>query len=71
MQPVFKKNEMLTVTEVAHRLKVSRRHVYNLIEKGQDEGGLLAFRFGSTKGMRVPAAEVERFKNSATMLETV
>ena len=59
---IFKKTEMLTVSEVSRRLGVSRQHIYNLIDRGQSEGGLMAFRFGDKKGLRVAAEEVERFK---------
>lgn len=57
----YPRRKMLTIPTFAARLNVSRRHVYNLIEKGK----VLAFRFGGNKALRIPEEEVERFLASA------
>lgn len=66
---IFKKEEMLKVPQVARILGVSRRSVYNLIERGPANGGLLAFRFGTAHCLRVPETEVERFKSASVVEE--
>lgn len=54
---VYRKVSMLTVREVGKRMGCSRRHVYNLIERGE----LPAFRYGGIRGLRVPEAGMEEF----------
>jgi excisionase family DNA binding protein len=54
---VYRKTSMLTVQEVCKRMSCSRRHVYNLIERGE----LPAFRYGGIRGLRVPETGVEEF----------
>lgn len=58
---VFKRESLLTVDQVRHRLSCSRSHVYNLINLGESAGGLLSFRVGSQRGLRVPEDAVEAY----------
>lgn len=53
---------MLTVAQFAKAIGISRRFAYNLVERGPEEGGILAFRFGVQKCLRIPQEEVERYK---------
>ncbi len=66
---VFKKEEMISVREFAQRLGVSRSFAYQLVEKGKDNGGILAFRYGIKRAMRVPVSEVERYKKECRVEE--
>lgn len=67
---VFKKEELLTVIQFSIRLGISRRQGYNLVEKGRENGGVLAFRFGEKRCYRIPASEIERMKIQS-MIEEV
>lgn len=58
---IYKRSTLLTVGQVRDRLNCSRAHVYRLIDKGESEGGLLAFRIGTDNGLRVPEDSLERF----------
>ncbi|MHB8708779.1 MAG: hypothetical protein ACYC9I_07880 [Desulfuromonadales bacterium] len=69
VQKVFKKEDMVTVPEFAKAIQVSRSHAYQLVEKGQAAGGVLAFRFGSSKGLRIPKGEIERLKQTRRVEE--
>lgn len=62
---VFRKQDLLTVRQVADRLSVSHRYIYQLIERGPSHGGLMAFRFGNRRGLRIPCQDVERFKQQS------
>ena len=67
---IYKKQDMLTVTQFAQRIGMSRSHTYKLIDLGPTEGGIRAFRFAGRNGLRIPSTEVERFKQaSAVALE--
>ncbi len=46
---IFRREEMLTVAQFAKAIGISRRFAYNLVERGPEEGGVLAFRFGVQK----------------------
>ncbi len=60
---VFKKQDMLSVSDFARRLGISVRHAYNLVERGQSSGGVLAFRYGRRGGLRIPVTEIERLND--------
>nr|WP_320050741.1 helix-turn-helix domain-containing protein [uncultured Desulfuromonas sp.] len=60
-------NQFLTVKEFANALGVSRQHVYDLIDRGPEEGGIRAFRFGSVKLIRIPHGELERYVAESEM----
>lgn len=66
---VFSKKELITVRELAKRLGCSRRHAYRLVELGPTCGGVLAFRFGVKRGLRVPVEEVERLRERCVVEE--
>lgn len=66
---VYKKEEVVTVAIFAKRLGVSRRHGYNLVEWGIAGGGVLSFRFGGKRCLRVPISEIERLRNSCQVEE--
>lgn len=61
---VYNCKEMLSVAQVARLIPgnccghCSRQHVYNLIERGELQP---AFRFGNSKGLRVPRSVVEAY----------
>jgi len=59
---VYRHEEMITVAQFAKAIGMSRRFAYNLVERGQREGGVLAFRYGDKRGYRIPMSEVERYK---------
>lgn len=62
MTTVYKKATMLTVPQFARQIGMSRSYVYELVDKGPDHGGVLAFRFGESKGLRIPREEVDRLQ---------
>ena len=64
---IYKKQDMLSATQFAARIGMSRSHVYNLIDIGPDHGGILAFRFGGRNGLRIPLSELDRFKQSCSV----
>ena len=66
---IYKKEEMLTVNQFATRIGMSRSHIYNLIDLGPDNGGLIAFRFAGRNGLRIPLSELERFKQVCSVAE--
>ncbi|MCK4620705.1 MAG: helix-turn-helix domain-containing protein [Desulfuromonadales bacterium] len=66
---VFKRQDMLTVSQLAKRIGCSRRHAYYLVERGEEHGGVRAFRFGVARCLRIPASEVERLKSCCTVEE--
>lgn len=66
---VFRKEELITVSQFSNRLGISRRQGYNLVEKGRANGGVLAFRFGDKRCYRIPVSEVERMKSHNTIEE--
>ncbi len=53
--------QLMTVSEFARALCISRQHVYDLIERGPDDGGIAAYRFGSVRGLRIHRTEVDRY----------
>jgi len=57
------RDKLLNVEQVRKRLKCSRRHVYNLIEKGE----LPAFKIGVRQGLRVKESQVELFLAGCSM----
>lgn len=68
-QKVFKREEMVTVAVFARAIGVSRRQAYNYVEWGPGNGGVLAFRFGRERALRIPREEIERFKQSRRVEE--
>jgi hypothetical protein len=66
---VFRQEDMISVGRFARSLGVSRRHAYNMVDWGPSNGGVLAFRFGRTRGLRIPKTEVERIKKSSQVEE--
>lgn len=60
----YRRQDLLTVGEIARKIPglaggpCSRRHVYNLIERGELSP---AFRFGTRKGICVPRQVVEQY----------
>lgn len=52
----YKRQEMLTISDVARRLGVSRGTVHNRIE----EGRIKAFRFGFSRKLYVPLEELRK-----------
>ncbi|CCK81220.1 helix-turn-helix transcriptional regulator [Desulfobacula toluolica] len=57
------RDRLLNVDQVGQRLQCSRRHVYNLIEKG----ALPAFKIGSRQGIRVKESKIEKFLDECSM----
>jgi len=57
------RDRLLNVEQVRKLLGCSRRHVYNLIEKGD----LPAFKIGSRQGIRVKESQVELFLKRCSM----
>jgi hypothetical protein len=66
---IFRKQDMISVSEFARRLGFSRRHAYSLVERGQSGGGILAFRYGRRGGLRIPVTEIERLSNACRVEE--
>ena len=66
---IYKKQDMLTVNQFATRIGMSRSHIYNLIDIGPDNGGIIAFRFAGRNGLRIPLSELERFKQVSAVAE--
>lgn len=66
---LFKRQDMLTVSQFAKRIGCSRSHAYRLVEYGVDHGGVRAFRFGAARCLRIPATEVERLKSCCSVEE--
>lgn len=66
---IFRRQDMLTVAQFAKILGIGRRTAYTLVERGVSEGGVLAFRFGEKKGLRIPVEEVERYKAESQLVE--
>lgn len=66
---VFRKEDLISVPEFARKIGVSRRQAYNYVDWGPHNGGVLAFRFGRTRALRIPIEEVERFKTSRRVEE--
>ena len=62
---VFRGKELLTVREFAIRIGCSRSHVYNLVDMGIDGGGVMAFRYGVRRCVRIPVSEVGRFQQKS------
>ncbi|MCP3941687.1 MAG: helix-turn-helix domain-containing protein [Desulfobacteraceae bacterium] len=54
------RDKLLNVEQVRKRLECSRRHVYNLI----DRGDLPALKIGNRQGIRVKESAVEIFLDS-------
>lgn len=65
----FKKEDMVTVPAFARAIGVSRRQAYNYVEWGPKNGGVLAFRFGRERALRIPKDEIERFRKSRVVEE--
>ncbi len=57
------RDRLLNVEQIRKRLSCSRRHVYNLIEKGD----LPAFKIGTRQGLRVKESKVELFLDGRIM----
>lgn len=66
---VFKREELVTVAAFAKAIGVSRRQGYNLVDLGPSNGGVVAFRFGRERALRIPREEIERFKESCRVGE--
>lgn len=66
---VFRKDDMMKVPAFAKELGVSRRQAYNYIEWGPANGGVLSFRFGRKKALRIPREELHRMKQSRIVCE--
>lgn len=66
---IFRKQEMVTVNEFARRLGFSRRHAYRLVELGKANGGVLAFRYGAKRALRIPLAELDRMRRECVVEE--
>lgn len=66
---VFKRGDMVTVPVFARAIGVSRSYAYQLVDMGQAGGGVLAFRFGRSRGLRIPKDEIERFRKSRMVEE--
>jgi hypothetical protein len=62
---VFKKQEMIKVSKLAIRWNCSRQHIYNLIDLGESNAGLPAFRFGGKRCMCIPMSAVEQFEQKS------
>jgi len=65
---IFRRQDMLTVAEFAKAIGMSRSFAYQLVERGPLEGGVVAFRFGYEKGLRIPGEEIERYKAARQVL---
>jgi hypothetical protein len=61
-QQKYKEEDLLTVPQFAAHVRMSPRWVYEQIEKGRSEGGIIAFRFGGRSGLRIPRTELVRLK---------
>ena len=59
---LFRRQDMLTVAQFAKAIGMSRRFAYLLVERGANHGGVLAFRYGDKKGLRIPVEEVRRYQ---------
>ncbi len=68
---IYRRQDMLTVAQFAKAIGMSRRCAYTLVERGPDEGGVLAFRFGIKKCLRIPVEELERYKADRQVVEGV
>ncbi|MGE4544206.1 MAG: hypothetical protein AB7D06_08855 [Pedobacter sp.] len=66
---IYRRKDMLTVAQFAKVIGMSRSFAYQLVERGPQEGGVLAFRYGKTKGLRVPAEEVTRYQQERKVVE--
>jgi hypothetical protein len=66
---IFRKKEMITVAEFADRLGISRTLAYDLVSRGQANGGVLAFRFGLKRALRIPLAELDRVQQDCRVEE--
>jgi len=64
---VFKKEQMISVSKFAREIGVSRSFAYDLCDKGPQNGGVVAFRFGTVRGMKIPRSEVERLKRNSVV----
>jgi len=64
---IFRREEMLTVAQFAKAIGMSRSFVYQLVDKGPTEGGVLAFRYGEKKGVWIPKEEVGRFQRACVV----
>jgi hypothetical protein len=62
---IFKRQEMIKVSKLAARWQCCRQHIYNLIDMGERNGGLPAFRFGGKRGMCVPMSAVESYEQKS------
>ena len=59
------RDRLLTVEQVRKMLGCSRRHVYNLIEKGD----LPAMKIGSRQGIRVKESKLDKFLEKCCTIE--
>lgn len=66
---VFRQEDMISVAKFAQKIGVSRSHAYNMVEWGPSNGGVIAFRFGRSRALRIPKDEVARIKNSRVVEE--
>lgn len=66
---VYKKEEVVPVSVFAARLGISRSHAYQMVELGVTGGGVLAFRFGLSRCLRVPLTEIDRLKSQCRVEE--
>jgi len=55
---IYRKQDLITISDVARRWGVSRQKVYNMI----DEGRLKAFRFGFSNALHVPLDQVRKME---------
>ncbi len=66
---IFKEEDMLTVIQFARKLPCSVRQVYRLVEQGQANGGVKAYRYGEKKGIKIHKTEVERYRQTRIVEE--
>ena len=55
---MYRKQDLITISDIARRWGVSRQKVYRMI----DEGKLRAFRFGFSSSLYVPISQVKELE---------
>jgi len=61
---IYRKQDLITVSDIARRWGVSRQTIYNLI----DEGKISAFKFGFSNSMYVPIQQVKELEKGKQAL---
>jgi len=61
---IFREKDTYSAAEFARRLPCSVRQAYRLVDMGRSNGGIDSFRIGDRQGIRIPKAEVERFREA-------